>query len=57
MKNRTCSMVSWALRPGRNPYEIGQKSASKIGSSRHTATSSALAATHRGDHGDPPAVP
>ncbi len=33
MKNRTCSMASWARRPGRNPYEVGQKSASKIGSS------------------------
>jgi hypothetical protein len=32
MKNRTCSIASCARRPGRNPYEVGQKSASKIGS-------------------------
>ena len=37
MKNRTCSMASWALRPGLNPYEVGQKSASKIGSSTSLA--------------------
>lgn len=37
MKNRTCSMASWARRPGRNPYEVGQKSASKIGSSTSLA--------------------
>ena len=37
MKNRTCSIASWALRPGRNPYEVGQKSASKIGSSTSLA--------------------
>ena len=37
MKNRTSSMASCALRPGRNPYEVGQKSASKIGSSTSLA--------------------
>ncbi len=37
MKNRTCSMASWALRPGLNPYEVGQKSASKTGSSTSLA--------------------
>ena len=37
MKNRTCSTASWALRPGLNPYEVGQKSASKIGSSTSLA--------------------
>lgn len=37
MKNRTCSMASCARRPGRNPYEVGQKSASKIGSSTSLA--------------------
>lgn len=33
MKNRTCSMASCVLRPGRKPCEVGQKSASKVGSS------------------------
>jgi hypothetical protein len=33
MKNRTSSMASCARRAGRNPYEVGLKSASKIGSS------------------------
>jgi hypothetical protein len=37
MKNRTSSTASCALRPGRNPYEVGQKSASKIGSSTSLA--------------------
>src|SRR5437763_3077087 len=37
MKNRTCSMASCALRSGLNPYEVGQKSASKIGSSTSLA--------------------
>ena len=37
MKNRTCSMASCVLRPGLNPYEVGQKSASKIGSSTSLA--------------------
>ena len=37
MKNRTSSIASCALRPGLNPYEVGQKSASKIGSSTSLA--------------------
>src|SRR5436305_9823044 len=37
MKNRTSPIASWARRPGRNPYEVGQKSASKIGSSTSLA--------------------
>jgi hypothetical protein len=37
MKRRVSSIASCALRPGRNPYEVGQKSASKIGSSTSLA--------------------
>ena len=37
MKNRTSPIASWARRPGLNPYEVGQKSASKIGSSTSLA--------------------
>ena len=37
MKRRTSSIASCARRPGRNPYEVEQKSASKIGSSTSSA--------------------
>jgi hypothetical protein len=37
MKYRTSSMASCALRSGRNPNEVGQNPASKIGSSTSLA--------------------
>ena len=49
MKNRTCSMASWALRPGRNPYGVGQKSASKIGSSTSLAAVCTILSRDAGD--------